>query len=235
MKEKRHTNMRDFVCVRACLVLPEIGTQANLVSLLTYRNTNFDRMTFSVSERLRGREGQLVCAEHAEYTDLEKIYLCLSRRNGASHSRFDLVPQGGSVKLKVKAMRPVWEVTKANASTLTHQNVTVQIGKEAREFVSLGTLAPSGTWRRRYRCKPYRGRASITVPIAHNSTQEKEMQAEERKILSVTSLQAQLQCIRQCFAKAWSGVPASSKRVNLVRIAGEIKKNINSDRFKLNK
>ena len=112
-------------------------------------------------------------------------------------SKFLRVRQDGSIKLKLRATTPDRKVSTANASISTHRNVAVQTGEEAQEFRNPRTLTPSGTWRRRYRCKPYRGRASTTIPIAHNSTQEKDVQAEERKILSITSLQAQLQRIRQ--------------------------------------
>ena len=81
----------------------------------------------------------------------------------------------------------------------------------------------------------------MTVPIEHNSTQEKKVQAKERKILSITNFQVQLQRIRQqreqkqkredderelqCFnefinftrnefEKAWSKVRASIEKKN---------------------
>ena len=111
-------------------------------------------------------------------------------------SKFDRVRQDGSVKLKLIATRPVQEVITANASTSTHRNVAVQTGEDVQEFINSRTLTTSGTWRRRYRCKPYRGRAAMTVPIAYNSTHEKKVQAEKRKILRITILQAQLQRIR---------------------------------------
>ena len=83
----------------------------------------------------------------------------------------------------------------------------------------------------------------MTAPIARNSPQEKEVQAEKRKILSVTSLQSQLQRIRRQreaqkekeeeeenelerfnefviftkseFEKVWGAVYASEKKNNL--------------------
>ena len=112
-------------------------------------------------------------------------------------SKVDRVRQDGSVTFKERSMRSVREVVQADASTSTHQNVAVQMEEEVRTFVSLRTLAPSGTWRRRQQWKPYRGRASMTDPIAHNSTQEKGVQADARKIISITSLQSQLQKIRE--------------------------------------
>ena len=114
-------------------------------------------------------------------------------------SKFDRVHQDDSIRLKLRATRPVREVVTTNASTSTHRNVAVQTNEKAQEFRNPRTLTPSGTWRRRYRyrCKPYRGRGAMTIPIAPNSTQEKEFQEEEMKILSITSLKAQLQRIRQ--------------------------------------
>ena len=164
--------------------------------------------------------------------------------------KFDRVHQDGGYKSKIRMVRPVRQVEKVDASTSTHQNASVQTDdEEVQRYTNPWTLTPSERWRRRFRCKAYRGRAAMTDPIERNSTQEKGTQAEERNIRSITSLQGQLRCIRlhreegereeeekhelQCFnefidytkrefSKAWCAI----RKKNFVRVAGVEKKMI---------